>query len=429
MWEKGLLFEKKKKKSYKKGDFAKLAHGVEHPGDPDPTGSRKKAKAGQEQDVLKAKKSGKPLTNWIEGRTKKQKAGDDELESHVRDFAKKHGVGYTEKSMEPKGASSKKARKRERVRQNYDFNNPTKKGTQAYPEDFGGKSNKLSRQVEKDNKTRVRHGEKAYFKNKEKGGESTAVIGSGLKALDEKRKYPKNDAEADLRRANRDKRVEARAERLKRLPKNLKRIYRYDHHALNTAEGNRQRTNQQRDSKAGKEEARMGRKKTGIVFRGGSSIGFRKATVKYNKEKRDFNQSMGTKEEGFKKLRKEGLHEKRRHPRNEAERVLRQQDRHQRGVRRAEQLRGLEAAGGTNAPKGHTRKAGNALQRLNQKQDSKAGKENTRVRHVKNHIMMGIRDKDGQLTPKASKTYTAHRKANLQRKREKRQFNQSMGTE
>ena len=306
MYKKGLLFEKKKKKkSYKKGDFAKLAHGVEHPGDPDPTGSREKAKAGQEQDVLKAKKSGKPLTNWIEGRTKKQKAGDDELESHVRDFAKKHGVGYTEKSMEPKGASSKKGRKRERTRQNYDFNNPTKKGTQAYPEDFGGKSNKLSRQVKKDNKTRVRHGEKAYFKNKEKGGESTAVIGSGLKALDEKR----------------------------------------------------------------------------------------------------------------------------RHPRNEAERVLRQQDRHQRGTRRAEQLRGLEAAGGTNAPKGHTRKAGNALQRLNQKQDSKAGKENTRVRHVKNHIMMGIRDKDGQLTPKASKTYTAHRKANLQRKREKRQFNQSMGTE
>ena len=121
------------------------------------------------------------------------------------------------------------------------------------------------------------------------------------------------------------------------------------------------------------------------------------------------------------------LDEKRRHPRNEAERVLRQQDRYQRGTARAEQLRGLEAAGGTNAPKGHTRKAGNALQRLNQKQGSKAGKENTRVRHVKNHIMMGIRDEDGQLTPKASKTYVAHRKANLQRTREKRQFNQSMG--
>ena len=50
------------------------------------------------------------------------------------------------------------------------------------------------------------------------------------------------------------------------------------------------------------------------------------------------------------------LSEKRKHPRNEAEQVLRQQDRHQRGVRRAEQLRGLEAAGGTNAPKGHTQK-------------------------------------------------------------------------
>ena len=66
------------------------------------------------------------------------------------------------------------------------------------------------------------------------------------------------------------------------------------------------------------------------------------------------------------------LVEKRKHPRNEAERVLRQQDRHQRGVRRAEKLRGLEAAGGT-------------------------------------------------------KTYVAQRKANLQRKREKRQFDQSMG--
>ena len=318
MYKKGLLFEKKKKKkSYKKGDFAKLAHGVEHPGDPDPTGSREKAKAGQEQDVLKAKKSGKPLTNWIEGRTKKQKAGDDELESHVRDFAKKHGVGYTEKSMEPKGASSKKARKRERVRQNYDFNNPTKKGTQAYPEDFGGKSNKLSRQVKKDNKTRVRHGEKAYFKNKEKGGESTAVIGSGLKALDEKRKYPRNEAEATRRRVDRNKRSLATAERFKDFPKILKGS---DIHFTNTeprlrqAASKHQRADQERNSKAGKEEARMGRKKAGRVLRGGSSIGFRKATVKYNKERREFNQSIGAEGEGFKKLRKEGLNEKRRHP-------------------------------------------------------------------------------------------------------------------
>lgn len=123
------------------------------------------------------------------------------------------------------------------------------------------------------------------------------------------------------------------------------------------------------------------------------------------------------------------LCEKRKHPRNEAERVLRQQDRIARGVKHVKKVQGLDYYGGRNAPKGHARGSINALQRLNQKQDSKAGKENTRVRHVKNHIMMGIRDKDGQLTPKASKTYTAHRKANLQRKREKRQFNQSMGTE
>ena len=124
----------------------------------------------------------------------------------------------------------------------------------------------------------------------------------------------------------------------------------------------------------------------------------------------------------------QNLLEKRKTPRNEAERVLRQQDRIKRGVKHVKKLQALNYYGGTNAPTGHARGSINALQRLNQKQDSKAGKENTRVRHVKNHIMMGIRDKDGQLTPPALKTYVAHRKANLQRTREKRQFDQSMET-
>ena len=126
---------------------------------------------------------------------------------------------------------------------------------------------------------------------------------------------------------------------------------------------------------------------------------------------------------------KKGLLEKRRHPRNEAEKELRDEDRDTRSKKFKQKESGLNYYGGRNAPKGHARGSINVLQRLNQKQDSKAGKENTRVRHVTNHIMMGIRDKDGQLTPKAAKTYVAHRKANLQRKREKRQFNQSMGTE
>jgi len=306
MWKKGLLFEKKKKKkTYKKGEFTRRAHGVEHPGDPDPTGSREKAKAGQEQDVLKAKKSGKTLTNWIEGRTKKQKAGDDELESHVRDFAAKHGVPYREKSMEPKGPRSKKAQKRARMRQSYDFNNPTKKHKQAYPEDFGGKSNKLSRQVKKDNKTRIRHAAKKYHGNEKDGGASTAAIGSGLKALGENRKRP----------------------------------------------------------------------------------------------------------------------------RNEAEKKFRDEDRATRSEKFKQKESGLNYYGGRNAPAGHARGSIKVLHRLNQKQGSKAGREKTRVRHVKHHISMGIRDKDGELTPKAAKTYVANTKAQLKRKREKRQFNQSMGTE
>ena len=160
--------------------------------------------------------------------------------------------------MEPKGASSKKARKRERVRQNYDFNNPTKKGTQAYPEDFGGKSNKLSRQVKKDNKTRVRHGEKAYFKNKEKGGESTAVIGSGLKALDEKRRHPRNEAERVLRQQDRHIMMGIRDKDGQLTPKASKT---YTAH--------------------------------------------RKANLQRKREKRQFNQSMGTEESGFKKIRKD----------------------------------------------------------------------------------------------------------------------------
>ena len=124
---------------------------------------------------------------------------------------------------------------------------------------------------------------------------------------------------------------------------------------------------------------------------------------------------------------KKGLLEKRKHPRNEAEKKFRDEDRATRSEKFKQQESGLNYYGGRNAPKGHARGSINALQRLNQKQDSKAGKEKARVRHIKTHISMGIRDKDGQLTPKSSKTYVAHRKANLQRKREKRQFNQSMG--
>mgnify|MGYP003658824606 CR=1 FL=1 len=121
------------------------------------------------------------------------------------------------------------------------------------------------------------------------------------------------------------------------------------------------------------------------------------------------------------------LNEKRKHARNEAEQALRDADRKERGAKHGKQVQAMNYYGGRNAPTGHARGSINALQRLNQKQDSKAGKENTRVRYVKNHISMGIRDEDGQLTPKAAKTYIAHRKANLQRTREKRQFNQSMG--
>ena len=121
--------------------------------------------------------------------------------------------------------------------------------------------------------------------------------------------------------------------------------------------------------------------------------------------------------------------EKRKTPRNAAEKYYRDTDRQERAEKHGTQVAALNYYGGRNAPKGHARGSINALQRLNQKQDNKAGKENTRVRHVTNHIMMGIRDKDGQLTPKAAKTYVAQRKANLQRKREKREeenFNTSM---
>lgn len=124
----------------------------------------------------------------------------------------------------------------------------------------------------------------------------------------------------------------------------------------------------------------------------------------------------------------QNLLEKRKTPRNEAEKVLRDEDREERAEKHGTQVAALNYYGGRKAPKGHARGSINALQRLNQKQDSKAGRENTRVRHVKNHISMGIRDEDGQLTPQAAKTYVAHRKANLQRKREKRQFDQSMET-
>mgnify|MGYP003628871084 CR=1 FL=1 len=90
------------------------------------------------------------------------------------------------------------------------------------------------------------------------------------------------------------------------------------------------------------------------------------------------------------------LNEKRKHARNEAEQALRDADRKERGAKHGKQVQAMNYYGGRNAPTGH-------------------------------HISMGIRDEDGQLTPKAAKTYIAHRKANLQRTREKRQFNQSMG--
>ena len=269
----------------------------------DPDRTRNKAAKSIVAKIEKAAKKGKKVVYRVEGRDKKNKAGDRAMERLAAYAAKKHGAGYEEKSLErPTKAGGKKAQK---AGKSYD---PKKGNYRAHPADDPSgktKSNKTSRGVKKWNKGRQDGFRSNVKADKKAGHETVGTLGAGHWNLDEKR----------------------------------------------------------------------------------------------------------------------------RHPRNEAERVLRQQDRHQRGVRRAEQLRGLEAAGGTNAPKGHTRKAGNALQRLNQKQDSKAGKENTRVRHVKNHIMMGIRDKDGQLTPKAAKTYVAHRKANLQRKREKRQFNQSMGTE
>ena len=255
--------------------------------------------------------------------------------------------------------------------------------------------------------------------------------------LSEKRKHPRNEAERKYRLVTRSKRLTKRAAKLKPFTGKDGQIdYGFGHGVtLNKQFTIAHRERQRKGSKKGREErlqwlkARGGEENNYQTPNYVSKVHIRKqkAKVVANKEKRDFSQSMGSEENGFEKLRKEGLYEKRRHPRNEAERVLRQQNRHQRGVRRAEQLRGLEVAGGTNAPKGHTRKAGNALQRLNQKQDSKAGKENTRVRHVKNHIMMGIRDEDGQLTPKASKTYVSNTKSRLQRKREKRQFNQAMG--
>ena len=396
----------------------------------DPERTRNKAWKNIHAKIEKAAKKGKKVVYRVEGRDKKNKAGDRAMERLAAYAAKKHGAGYEEKSLErPTKAGGKKAQK---AGKSYD---PKKGNYRAHPADDPSgktKSNKTSRGVKKWNKGR-QDGFRSNVKADKKAGHVTVgTLGAGHWNLDEKRKHPRNEAEATRRRVDRNKRSLATAERFKDFPKILKGS---DIHFTNTeprlrqAVSMRQRRDQERDSKAGKEEARMGRKKAGRVLRGGSTMTFRKATIKYNKERREFNQSIGAEGEGFKKLRKEGLNEKRRHPRNEAEQVLRQQDRHQRGVRRAEQLRGLEVAGGTNAPKGHTRKAGNALQRLNQKQDSKAGKENTRVRHVKNHIMMGIRDKDGQLTPKAAKTYVAHRKANLQRKREKRQFNQSMGTE
>ena len=171
-------------KGYQKGDYAKEAHGVEHPGDPDPEGSREIARRGQEQDVLRARGSGQPITNYIEGKTKTQSAGDPELEAHVRDFAKKHGVPYKEVSMEPPGPSSKSGRKVQKIAQSYDYENPTDDHRLAYYKDFGGKSNKLSRKVKKRNQKRARHFEKVYYQNKQDGGVSTSVVGSGMLKLE-----------------------------------------------------------------------------------------------------------------------------------------------------------------------------------------------------------------------------------------------------
>jgi len=121
------------------------------------------------------------------------------------------------------------------------------------------------------------------------------------------------------------------------------------------------------------------------------------------------------------------LNEKRKYARNEAEEALRVADRKERGAKHGKQVQAMNYYGGRNAPTGHARGSINALQRLNQKQDSKKGKEKTRARHIPTQIMMGIRTKDGQLTPDSAKRYVANTKATLKYKREQRQFNQSMG--
>ena len=103
------------------------------------------------------------------------------MEAHVRDFAKKHGVEYNEKSLEGWNPSSKSGRKVQRTAQNYNFDNPSKKGKMSYPDDFGGKSTKLSRKVKKQNQARLRGSEKVYGSA---GGSSTAAIGSGMLKLE-----------------------------------------------------------------------------------------------------------------------------------------------------------------------------------------------------------------------------------------------------
>jgi len=121
------------------------------------------------------------------------------------------------------------------------------------------------------------------------------------------------------------------------------------------------------------------------------------------------------------------LNEKRKHARNKAEQALRDADRKERGAKHGKQVQAMNYYGGRNAPTGHARGSINALQRLNQKQESKKGKEKTRARHIPKQIMMGIRTKDGQLTPESAKQYVSNTKASLKYKREKRQFDQSMG--